>query len=217
MQNISYPRYALGPAILGKDLLSSGEIASALGLSYTEDQLIELATTMPDQEALLGLRNNDMFLVPSPPIAMNVLDIQKLKPELFYSKGLDKGGSRWHNKQPFARTDMIPALGWIAFRKRPIEHSFDKTWLEQQALLVEPMSIPNAAEMIWGLVTYKIVRDLTLFDDLYVRTSSVGSDGQRVNIGFFNDDGLYIDDGWDNGRDPPLGISACRKFYTPHP
>ena len=46
---------------------------------------------------------------------------------------------------------------------------------------------------------------------VYVRTSSLGSGGDRVYVGRFDSDGLLVDDYWVDRRDDRIGLSAARK------
>lgn len=206
--------YDLARSILGKDFISADEIAASRGLSYTEDQLIELGKKLPDQATLEQLRDSGMMLVAGPPTAMSLVDVRALHADYFFLKGPDQDVGAWYDdaNEKFSKTDKVEALGWIAVRKEAVEDSFSKNWSEQQELVKEPMVIPNAAEAVWALTTYKAVRDVYLLDELYVRTSSVVSDGSRVYVGGFDADGLCVNVHWDDDRYSYLGVSAARKF-----
>ena len=184
------------------------------GISYTEDQQIELGKKLPDQATLEAIRDAGMMLVAGPPTAMSLIDVRALDPDYFYSKGPDKDDSGWYDyaDEKFARNDKVEALCWLALRKEPVEDSLNKTWPDQQVLVAEPMMVPNAAEATWALTTYKAVRDIYLLDELYVRTSSLDSDGNRVYVGNFDADGLRVNFYWDDNRNSNLGVSASRKF-----
>jgi hypothetical protein len=71
--------------------------------------------------------------------------------------------------------------------------------------------VPNAAEMSWFITTYFEVRGVRLFENVYVRTSSLGSDGSRVDVGRFDSDGLGVYFYWGDGRSVSIGLSAARK------
>jgi hypothetical protein len=208
------PDYTLARTILGLDFISADEIAAKRGISYTEDQLIDLGKKLPDQATLEAIRDAGMMLVAGPPTAMSLIDVRAVHADFFYSKGPDKDDSGWYDDadEKFARNDKVEALCWIALRKEPVENSLNKTWPDQQALVAEPMVVPNAAEAVWALTTYKAVRDIYLLEDIYVRTSSLDSDGHRVGVGIFDADGLVVDYFWDGDRDSGLGVSASRKF-----
>ncbi len=208
------PDYTLARSILGDDFISADKIATARGLVYTEDQLIELGRKLPDQATLEQLRDSGMMLVAGPPTAMSLIDVRAVKADFFCSVGPKQNNSDWYNgaNEQFARTDKVEALCWIALRKEPVENSLSKDWPEQQVVVKEPMVIPNVAEVVWALTTYKAVRDIYLLENIYVRTNSVDSDGERMYIGHFNTDGLRVSNCWDYNRGYDLGVSASRKF-----
>ncbi|WP_295556717.1 hypothetical protein [uncultured Hyphomicrobium sp.] len=199
---------------MGQDFISADEIAAFRGLSYTEDQFIELGKKLPDQAIIEQLRDSGMMLVAGPPTTMSLVDVRDVRADFLYSKGPDRDDEGWYDdaSEKFAETDKVEALAWIAVRKEAVEDSFSKNWQEQQALIQEPMVIPNAAEAVWALTTYKAVRDVYLLENLYVRTNSVDSDGDRVYVGGFGTAGLGVYGSWGDRRLSGLGVSAARKF-----
>ncbi len=209
------PDYTEARSILGKDFISADQIMTARGVTYTEDQQIALGKSLPNKATLEAIRDAGMMLVAGPPTAMSILDIRALHAGYFHSEGPDQDDEDWydHSSEKFSRNDKIEALGWLALRKEPVDDSLSKNWEEQQALVKAPMYVPNAAELAWGLTTYKAVNDVNLLeDDIYVRTSSVNSVGDRVFIGDFDADGLGVYDYWDGDRISSLGVSSARKF-----
>jgi hypothetical protein len=50
-----------------------------------------------------------------------------------------------------------------------------------------------------------------LLKGVYVRTSSLGSDGLRVDVGSFDAGGLRVNDCWDNSSDYYVGVASARK------
>ncbi len=202
------PNYDLAKTILSKDFISPEEIATARGLTYTDEQLAKFGDTLPVQEALEWCRDNGMMLVAGPPKAMSLLDIRAVKTDYFYSK---EGGWYAESAQKFARTDKAETV-WIALRKEPVADSLSKDWSEQSDLVAEPTVVPHPPETVWGLTVYKAVRGKYLLPNLYVRTSSIYSDGDRVNVGHFDAKGLDVYSYWDSGRDVHLGLASARKF-----
>ena len=209
------PDYTEARSILGKDFISADQIMTARDVTYTEDQLIALGKSLPDKVTLEAIRDAGMFLVAGPATAMSMLDIRALHADYFYSKGPDQDDEGWYDdsSEKFSRNDKIEALGWLALRKEPVDDSLSKNWEEQKALVVEPLYVPNAAEATWGLTTYKAVNDVYLLeDDIYVRTSSVDSGGDRVGVGSFDAKGLSVSSDWDGNRGDNLGLASARKF-----
>jgi hypothetical protein len=201
------PDYKLARTILGKDFVSTEDIMkSRKGVVYTDDQLSQFGDTVPSQEVLQWCYDNGYMLIAGPNRPMSLLEVRDLKRDYFYSKE-----SGWHAEHKFTLNDKVDTR-WIMFRKEPVPGSTSKNWSEQQALLSETEVTLNAAEVAWCVTTYKAVRGIYLLDDLYVRTSSLGSDGVRVSVGGFDAEGLSVDSWYDSVRYDPLGVSAGRKF-----
>lgn len=200
------PDYELARTILGKDFISpEGVMKSRKAIVYTDDQLAQFGDTVPSQEVLEWCRDNGYMLVAGPNRPMSLLEVRSLKKDYFYSK---KGG--WYAEQAFAQNDKAETR-WITLRKEPIPQSTSKNWTEQQALLSDDEVTPNVAEVTWCVTTYKAVRSTYLLPNVYVRTSSLDSDGGRVGVGGFDAVGLVVSIYWGDFRFGDLGLSAGRK------
>ena len=199
------PDYALAQSILGADFITPEEVANARkGISYTDEQITALAESLPSEDVLRWCKANGYAVMPAPPTAMSMLDVRELQSGHFYSK---TGG--WYADQKFAREDKT-SFGWLMIKKTPVSNSTSKNWNEQR-LLSEFERVPNAAEMSWFSTTYFEVRGVRLFEGIYVRTSSLDSGGNRVNVGSFDAKGLDVSN-WDDAvRHSYLGVSAARK------
>ncbi|MFH0814503.1 MAG: hypothetical protein V1902_00195 [Candidatus Falkowbacteria bacterium] len=179
----------LASEILGKDFINAAEIEAAFRMKYEAEQLAMLEDSMPSEEVLRWMAANEYMLVAKPPTEMSLLDVRAEKRELFYSK-TDDG---WYCKQEqtFARDDKTSA-GWLALRKTIVPNSQSKTWEEQQKLLTKDERVPNAAEVAWGVIAYKAVRNVFLLPTMYARTSSVSALGFHVDVGGFVVAGLDV-------------------------
>ena len=208
MAHVLFKAEEVAHSVLGEDFIPPEEITLTRGVTYTDEQLAKFGDTLPAQEALEWCRDNGMMLVAGPPITLSLLNVRALNTDYFYSTG---GGWYSGKAQKFARNDKVEPV-WIAFRKESVAGSLYKIWSEQQALVFKPMAIPNAAEAVWALTTYKAVRGVYLLPNLNVRTSSLDSDGDRVGVGGFDSDGLRVGHYWDDRRSSGLGVSASRKF-----
>ncbi len=198
--------YTLTQSILGADFITPEEVAKARpSIVYTDDQITALAESLPSADALQWCKDNGYAVMPAPPTAMSMLDVREIQSGHFYSK---TGG--WYSDQKFAREDKT-SFGWLAIRKTPVPNSTSKTWFEQGKLLSALEKVPNAAEMSWFITTYFEVRGLRLMERTYVRTSSVDSDGYRVNLGSFDSEGLTVARWSGDRRSDGIGLSSARK------
>jgi len=200
-------RYSYARDILGDDFISPQQVAEARGVNYTEAQLASFASTLPSKEVLQWARDNGFAVVAGPPSEMNLLGIHELNTGLFYSKDYPwfRGKS-----QKFARNDKV-GTAWLIVRKGPVPNSTYKMWNEQQALLRDVEYTPNVAEATWFFTTYAAVRGTRLVPNVYVRTSSADSDGDRVGVGYFDGRGLFVNDCRDVYRYGSFGVASARK------
>jgi len=202
------PDYDLARTILGKDFICPEDVMkSRKAIVYTDDQLAQFGDTVPSQEVLEWCRDNGYMLVAGPNRPMSLLEVRDLKRDYFYSK---EGGWYANAKQKFAQNDKVETR-WIMLRKEPVPESTSKNWTEQQALLSDVEITPNAAEVVWCVTTYKAIRNVYLLPSVYVRTSSLDSDGDRVYVGGFDAKGLYVDFCWDDDRYGYISVSSARK------
>ena len=201
------PDYKLAQSILGADFITPEEVMKArTGIVYTDEQITALAESLPSEDMLKWCKENGYAVIPAPPTAMSLLDVREIKSTHFYS---ETGG--WYADQKFAREDKT-SFGWLAIKKTPVANSTSKNWNEQSKLLSALEYVPNAAEMSWFITTYFEVRGIRLFESVYVRTSSLDSDGNRVRVGVFDSKGLFVN-GWsDDYRFDDIGVSAGRKI-----
>lgn len=202
------PDYELARTILGDDFIAPEEIAKSRGLTYSDTQIAEFGSTLPTQEVLEWCRDNGFMLMAGSPRAMSLLDIRELERDHFCSK--EEG---WYadSCEAFARNDKVETK-WLILRKEPVPDSTRKNWGEQRALLSDVECVPNIAEQVWGLTTYKAVRGIYLLPSMCVRTSSAASDGSQVGVGGFDGDGLRLNGYNDHRYDHHLGVLSARKF-----
>ncbi len=201
------PDYTLWRSpFLGADFITPEEVNKARpSIIYTDEQITALAETLPSEDVLKWCKDNGYAVMPAPPTAMSLLDVRELQSGHFYSK---TGG--WYADQKFAREDKT-SFGWLAIRKTPVPNSTSKNWKEQGKLLSALEHVPNAAEMGWFITTYFEVRGTRLFESIYVRTSSLDSDGIRVYVGRFDAKGLRVDAWFGDFRRSSIGVSSARK------
>jgi len=200
--------HELARLVLGDDYITPEEVATAYGTSYTDEQLEHFADTLPDTQTILWLRANGYMLIAGPSTELNLLQVRELDNKLFYSKT-----EGWYadKEQKFAREDKVACGEWLAIRKEAVPNSFSKTWTEQQDLITDVEHIPNAPEVSYAVTACFKVRGIYLLRGKYVRTSSVDVDGYHVYIGYFVEDGLYVDRYWDDNRSDNVGVASALK------
>ena len=194
--------------ILSNDFITPEEVMSAhSGVVYTDEQIAELMATLPSDETLTWLWDNNYALMPTPPQPLTIIGVRKLRKELFCTEE-----KAWYDDHDFAKNERV-GTGWLAIRKEPVPSSRSKAWEEQKSLLLTQVErVPTAAESAWFITTYAAVRNIRLFPNVYVRTSSVAAVGYRVRLGSFGHDGLRVDYGWGAFWHGGLGLVSARKF-----
>jgi hypothetical protein len=193
--------------ILGKNFLGIEEAMRHYGAAYTEEQIATLAE-IPFSEAEIEERKNDFLLVAGSP--MTVLDIRKKAPNKKPKKAFYSYKDAWYNTQVFATNERV-GVEWFWIRKTAVENSFSKSFADQQQLTPAGEEVPRACELIYAVVLYFMATGERLFSNVYVRCIDVGSDGYRVFVGYFDADGLSIDNGWDDDPRDRIGLSSARK------
>lgn len=200
------PGYALAQSILGADFITPEEITKAHpSIVYTDEQITALAESVPSADVLMWCKDNGYAVMPAPPQAMSLVDVQVIQFDHFY---LNTG--EWYSEQKFARKDRT-SFGWLSIKKTPVANSTGKSWTGQKKRLSALEKVPNAAEMCWFLTTYLKVRGIRLFEAVNVRTSSLDSFGQRVLVGDFDSGELHVSNWGDDFTHHNTGLSAAWK------
>jgi hypothetical protein len=187
--------------IMGKNFFGVEETIRHFGVNPTRQQLAALSE-IPFSEAVLEQSKDTHVLVAVFPLS--VLEIRgKVDSKLFYDQS-------WYNKESFAKERG--EVTWQLIRKTPVNNSTSKNWQEQQALLSKDDEVPSAQVMVYTIIGHYLATGERLFEHIYVRTSSVASDGGRVAVGHFDSKGLLVLNLWDDRRNDLLGVSSARKF-----
>jgi hypothetical protein len=189
--------------IMGKNFFGVEEAIKHFGVNPTRQQLAALSE-IPFSEAVLEESKDTHVLVAVFPLS--ILEIRgKVEHKLFYSHE-----DAWYNKQSFPkeRGEVI----WQLVRRTPVDNSTSKNWQEQQTLIAKDDEVPNAQVMVYTIIGHYLTTGERLFEHIYIRTSSVDSDGYRVLVGDFDLNGLFVSFHWDDDRNVFLGVSSARKF-----
>jgi hypothetical protein len=189
-------------AIMGGNFFGVEEAVKHFGVNPTERQLGALKEIPFSQEILKAHRKTHILVAVFP---ISILDIRgKDERKLFYSHQ-----DAWYNTQKFAKD--AGTLGWKLVRKTPVEDSFSKNWAEQQKLLAKTEETPTAQVMVYTIIGHFLATGKRLFENVYVRTSDVDSDGSRVCVGDFDANGLEVNDDWDDYRVDDLGLASSAR------
>jgi len=187
--------------IMGKSFFGIEEAIKHFGVNPTRQQLAALSE-IPFSEAVLEELKNTHVLVAVFPLS--ILEIRgKVDSKLFYDQS-------WYNKESFAKERG--EVNWQLVRKTPVDNSTSKNWTEQQSLLGKDDKVPTAQVMVYTIIGQYLATGERLFEHIYVRISSVDSDGRRVFVGYFDSEGLRVVDYWGDGCSGGLGVSSARKF-----
>lgn len=195
------PQWLRAREIMGRNFFGVEEAVKHFGVNPSRQQLVSLSE-IPFSEAVLEESKDTHVLVAVFPLS--ILEIRgKVDSKLFYDQS-------WYNKEPFAKDRG--EVTWQLVRKTPVDDSTSKNWQEQQALIGKDDEVPTAQVMVYAIIGHHLATGERLFEKFYVRTSSVYSDGNRVDVGYFGAEGLDVDDLWGDRRGGYLGVSSARKF-----
>ncbi|MFH1855577.1 MAG: hypothetical protein ABH810_04215 [bacterium] len=187
--------------IMGRNFFGVEEAVKHFGVNPTRQQLATLSE-IPFSEAVLEQSKDTHVLVAVFPLS--ILEIRgKVDSKLFYNQS-------WYNKESFVKERG--EVTWQLVRKTPVDDSTSKNWQEQQALIAKDNEVPGARVMVYTIIGHYLATGERLFEHIYVRASSVDSDGDRVSVGYFDSYGLFVSDYWGDDRSAFLGVSSARKF-----
>ena len=186
--------------IMGCNFFGVEEAITHFGVNPTRRQVAALSE-IPFSEAVLEQLKDTHVLGAVFPLS--ILEIRsKVDSKLFYDQP-------WYNKESFAKERG--EVNWQLVRKTPVDNSTSKNWQEQQELLGEDDEVPTSQVVVYTIIGHFLAVGERLLEHIYVRTSSVDSDGYRVRVGFFDSGGLYVSNDWDDHRVGFLGVSSARK------
>lgn len=214
----------LARKIIGKNYFGVKETIKYLEANPSKWQLTYLAKIPFSKKILMSMKDTHILIAIFP---MSILDIRRYieNKKLFHSnqvwyKKLFCNQNRynslfysqdWYNEQAFAKKKG--EVGWCLIRKTPVVNSTNKTWNKQQVILDKDKKIPTAQVMVYSIVGHFLATGEKLFKNVYVRTSSLNSDGNHIIIGNFDNFGLYINYGQDNYHDVNLGLASLKKQW----
>ncbi len=189
--------------IMGCNMFGIEEAIRYFGVNPSRQQTAALADIPFTEETLRQCKNSHVLAAIFP---LSILDVRSKVYDgqrLFYSQD-------WFNKESFAKDRG--ETEWRLVRKTSVDNSTSKTWSEQQALLSDKEETPEARVVVYAIIGHFLNAGERLFEHIYIRCSDVDSDGDRVDVGYFDSDGLSVSYDWDGYRGVSLGVSSARKL-----
>ena len=101
--------------ILGADFVTCEEIMAVSKISYTQDQILALAESLPPVDTLRWCRENDYALIPAPPTAMSLIDLWKIK----FICLTTNNGAWYYFDRPLCREEKTGS-GLLLIKKTPV-------------------------------------------------------------------------------------------------
>lgn len=178
------------------------EACKRLKITLTEEQLQSLEEIPFSEDVLRECKDTHVLVAD---FGLSILEVRKrVKDELFYSHE-----DAWCNSEQFAGETSKPC--WRLIRKDMVSRSTRKTWQEQQELLDETEEVPSAREMAYTISLNYLSTGERMFENTYVRTSTVRASGRHVDVGGFGRDVLGVGSDWDDVCHAALGVASSRK------
>lgn len=194
-------------AIMGRNFFGLEEAMKHFGVNPSKRQMAYLAEVPFTKEVLTACKDTHVLVAvfQISLVAIRAKAAQAKVPNvtcLFYQQD-------WYDSQAFANENG--QVEWHLVRKTPVADSLGKNWSNQQALLSKEEETDTAQVMVYTIIGHFLATCERLFEKVWVRTSSFGSGGRRVYVGFFGAGGLRVSRGWDDGARDNLGLASSRK------
>jgi hypothetical protein len=191
--------------IMGRNYFGEEEAYAHLGISRTPRELLPF-TTVPCGHELLDMCKDTHILV-----AVFPRSISSIRSYMLETSRLNVFDPfAWYCTQVFARNRSDDC--WVLLAKEPLAHSYKKTWVAQQALLGEAEEVPNAHTVVYATIGHFLNTGERILSTVAVRTDDCGTEGYRIEVGFFDPQGLSIDSGEDDSPYDDLGLAVMKKL-----
>ncbi len=189
--------------IMGKNFFGIPEAMKHFGVNPTRRQLAILSEIPFTPEELMMCKDTHILVAVFP---LSICDLRSKVANntktLFYKQD-------WYDNQTFANDKG--ETSWRLILKTPVVNSTNKNWEEQQPLITSDEEVPTAQMMVYTIIGHYLNTGERLFENVYVRTSSLDSGGFHVLVGYFDGKGLIVYNDWGSSRFSDLGLSVARK------
>ena len=178
---------------------------NSVGIHFKIRECMELDafTEIPFSEETLRECKNNHILVAD--LGLSIFEIRKrVDHKLFYSHEDD-----WGNDARFVEETAIPC--WRLIRKEMVPDSTNKTWQEQCQLLTGDEEVPSARVMVYTIILNYLATGERMFECVNVRTSTVDSNGDHIDVGRFDLTGLGVTSYGGAYRHNILAVTSSRR------
>lgn len=190
--------------VMRKNFFGIAEAVKHFGINPTRRELAMLSEIPFSPEELMMCKDTHILVAVFP---ISICDIRSKVAN--NTKTLFDRQS-WYDKEVFANDEC--ETSWQLILKTPVSNSINKNWKEQQSLIASDEEVPTAQVMVYAIVGHYLNTGERLFEDIYVRTSSLYNINCKVCVGCFATDGLSMDGlFWGGNAGEDLGLSVSKK------
>ena len=189
--------------LIGIPMFGVQETIQHFRLKPTKAQLATLSVIPFSEQELSEVKDTHILVAVFP---LSILDIKgKVDRSLFYSKE-----DAWFNPEKFAKDKG--QVGWHLVCKTIVPNSTDKTYSEQQALLLANEEVTIVRVLVYTIIGHYLATGERLFGNIYARCSDLDSGGGHVCVSYFDSDGLRVSISSTGNRLYNIGLASSRKF-----
>ncbi len=143
--------------------------------------------------------------------ALTVMEWQAVHPEDGQPKFYSYGEKSWYREYEWAK-EHVAGSDWYLTFEGVLPGSQKKKWNEQLEMVPKDYVVPNVVGVLPMHFLFFQKDGRRINESMYGRTSDIDSDGARVGMGDFDDNGLSINSDWDDVRSRHLGVFVARKL-----
>ena len=221
--HILTPSQERAKEIMGQNFFGPGEVSKYLGLTFTKEELFQLADLPWEEEVLDMCRDTHVCFPGISHWGKKPLTIQCLEEMGWIDPNLQpmSPSEPWYRKEEFSFKET-PGLRWYLIRNSVLPESLFKPYPQQVQLLKEHEYVEKAVVYCFGMLLCLEVRRERLFsdDNPYTMSSIWCSDvatqprrkGLRVTVSYRERAQIQIDDRDENEVTPRIGLLPAYSY-----
>lgn len=177
------------------------EVLDRLGIRRGDLTRMRRSTRVAESIAglLRGEGRGDFFSVTAP--GQSIIEMRQSHPDLFWDQDWYLQGEKFAEEK---------GSGVILLCKTLVPGSLRQIYWEKHKLLGQNEFVPTAEQVVSGILAYHQQHGQWLFEGVWVRTSSVASDGGRVLVGVAVGV-VVLSKVWDGSRRDVIGLAVARN------